>query len=210
VNALDRLADTSFAWHMAEHLIPLFVLPLIVLLLNPFRFLSRRMSKKSTASLVIALRPMHVLANPVVALVVFTATLWASHFTPMYEYAMEHSWAHVAEHALYFVAGLLFWLPVIAPAPLRPPAYPVRLLYLAVAMPQGALLALAINGARLPLYLHYAHVSAAAAIADQHNAAAVMWLAGGLITFTAFLTTLAIWASRESDSPSSSAYRTNA
>ncbi len=78
-----------------------------------------------------------------------------------------------------------FWLPVIAPPPLRPWSYPARLLYLAVALPQGALLGMALTSAREPLYPHYVAItgSYAAALADQRNAAAIMWIAGGLVVF---------------------------
>jgi cytochrome c oxidase assembly factor CtaG len=70
-----------------------------------------------------------------------------------------------------------------------------------IALPQGALVGMVIAGTRHPLYAHYAAASPAA-LADQSNAAAVMWVAGGLVIFTALLSTLAVWARREAD-PSS-------
>jgi len=71
-------------------------------------------------------------------------------------------------------------------------------LYLFLALPQGALLALAIGSARAPLYAHYAALMPpAVALADQANGAAVMWIAGGFIVFVAFLSTFAAWAARE-------------
>ncbi|MBV9271912.1 MAG: cytochrome c oxidase assembly protein [Candidatus Eremiobacteraeota bacterium] len=196
---LDRLADTSFAWHMAEHLIPLFLLPQLILLVRPFALIQRIVGKNSAATLVRMTRPLHAIANPVFALCFFVATMWATHFTGFYEYALEHDWAHALEHVLYLIAGIIFWLPIMGPPPLRPLPYPLRLFYLAIALPQGALLAVAINSARSPLYAHYAHQSVSAALTDQHNAAAVMWIGGGLLTFAAFLITLAAWASHESE-----------
>lgn len=198
MNAIDRLVDTSFAWHMVQHLVLLFVIPPLLFAVQPFRILSRRMKKQHVASLVVALRPLHALAHPVVALAIFVATMWATHFTPLYEYALEHAWAHAAEHALYLFAGIAFWLPVFCPPPVKPIPYPLRLLYLMVALPQGALLAFAIDSAQRPLYAHYALRAGASALADQHNAAAIMWIGGGLAVFTAFLITIAIWATRES------------
>ena len=63
---------------------------------------------------------------------------------------------HAGEHALLLAVGTLFWLPVLCPPPVRVQPYPARLLYLMLLLPQGALLAFAIDGARAPLYPHYA------------------------------------------------------
>lgn len=199
---LDRLSDASFAWHMFQHVLLLFAVPLLLVLARPFEIFAALAGKARAARFVRATRPFHAVAGAPVALACFAGTLWLTHFSALYQLALTHFAAHLAEHALYVSAGLLFWAPVLAPPPLRPLAYPARLLYLAVALPQGALLAMAINSAHAPLYAHYAAVAASpqAALADQSNAAAVMWILGGLIVFSAFLGTIALWAKRESDS----------
>jgi putative membrane protein len=196
---LDRLADRSFTWHMSQHLVLLYCLPLLVLLARPFEIFTAVASKAGTAWFVRTTRPLHALASPPVALGVFVATLWLTHFSGLYERSLESSDVHVAEHLIYLAAGTLFWLPVLAPPPLRPWSFPARLLYLTVALPQGALLGMALFSARTPLYPHYVAVqdSVSAALRDQHEAAALMWIAGGLMVFGAFLTTLAVWARRE-------------
>lgn len=198
VTLLDMPSDASFAWHMAQHLLLLFVVPLLLLLAHPFEPLALLAGKNTTAAFVRVTRPLHVLANPAVALTFFVATMWLTHFTGLYEASLRHWYVHIAEHALYLIAGTLFWLPVLAPPPLRPLPYPARLLYLAIALPQGALVAMAINSARVPLYAHYVAVEGwRPALADQSNAAALMWICGGLLIFTAFLATLGVWAHHE-------------
>ncbi|HET9028644.1 MAG TPA: cytochrome c oxidase assembly protein [Candidatus Aquilonibacter sp.] len=194
--ALDHLADRSFAWHMVQHMLLIFAVPFFLLLAHPYRVLSRFASAPVQAAVVRFSRRFEAVAHPAVALAVFVATLWITHFSPLYELSLEREWVHIGEHALYLFAGLLFWAPVLAPPPLRPIPYPARLLYLLVALPQGALIAFAIAGSRRVLYAHYA--SNPAALADQSNAAAVMWVAGGLILFTAFIGTFGAWAFRES------------
>lgn len=197
--AMDARADASFAWHMAQHIVLLFVTAFFIVASRPFAMFASVAPKPLVARTVRVTRTLHGLAHPVVALGFFIATLWATHFSGLYELALEHTWVHVAEHALYVSAGVVFWLPVLAPQPLRPLAYPARLLYLFIALPQGALLAFALASAHRVLYPHYAGINGtAAALADQSNAAAVMWIAGGLIVFTAFLGTFGIWAVRES------------
>jgi cytochrome c oxidase assembly factor CtaG len=177
----------------------LFIVPLLLLLARPFEPIARLMGKPATTTFVRATRPLHLIAHPAVALTIFVATLWLTHFTGLYEAALQHWPVHVAEHLLYLLAGTCFWLPVVAPPPLRPLPFPARLLYLAIALPQGALLAMAIDSARMPLYPHYVAIEGwRGALADQSNSAAVMWICGGLVVFVAFLATLGIWARRES------------
>ena len=197
--AFDRLADRSFAWHMVQHLALMDGVALLLVLARPFDLYARLAGKSATATLVTATRPLHALASPAFALVLFIAVLWGTHFSALYEAALKSQWVHAGEHALYLGAGIVFWLPVVAPPPLRPLPYPARLFYLAVALPQGALLGMAIFSARQPLYAHYVAVtgSVSAALADQHDAAAVMWIGGGLVVLAALLATLALWANRE-------------
>lgn len=195
---MDARADVSFAWHMGQHLALLFGVSLCLVAARPFKILAAIAPKAFVARTVRATRWTHGAAHPVFALAFFVATMWATHFSVLYELALERTWVHVGEHALYLTAGVLFWLPVIAPQPLRPLPHPARLLYLFVALPQGALLAFALASARHVLYVHYANVNGtAAALADQSNAAAVMWIGGGMILFVAFLATFGAWAARE-------------
>jgi cytochrome c oxidase assembly factor CtaG len=185
---------------MLQHLVLVYPVALLLLLARPLDLYARVAGKAAVAKLVGALRPLHALAWPPVALTIFIGVLWATHFSPLYELALERPAVHAFEHLLYLAAGCIFWLPVVAPPPLRPVPYPARLLYLIVALPQGALLGMVITSARQPLYAHYAALAGSgAALADQSNAAAVMWIAGGLAIFTALLTTLAAWAKREQD-----------
>lgn len=198
VGPFEALVDRSFAWHMAQHLVLLIAAPLLVLWSQPFPAIRAALGNARTVAFLRATRPLHHLAFPPVALAIFLATLWGTHFSRLYEGALDAVPVHAAEHALYLAAGLIFWLPVLTVAPSRPNAYPVRLLYLIVALPQGALLAIALNSARAPLYPHYARLMPASqALTDQQNAAAVMWIAGSLAIFVAMLCTLGVWAARE-------------
>ena len=198
---LDTLADRSFAWHMLQHLVVLYAVAALIVAANPFVLLVRFAGKRTVARLVRATRPLHAAAVPWVALPAFVEVLWITHFSPLYELALERPWVHVAEHLCYLVAGIAFWLPVLSPAPLRPQSHPARILYLLLALPQGALLGMVLFAARAPLYEHYRRAagSFAAALADQHAAAALMWMGGGIVILSALLLTLAGWARREGE-----------
>jgi putative membrane protein len=192
---LDALSDASFAWHMIQHLLLLFAVPLFALLAHPLEWFGSPRARWRIAAIRVARSaPIRALTSPAGTLPIFVAVLWSSHFTTLYELALEHPLVHVAEHVLYVAAGTLFWIPVVAPPPFAVPPHPVRALYCFLALPQGALLAAALLAARTPLYSHY---GGAGALSDQHNAAAVMWIAGGGIVFFAFLATIASWAARE-------------
>ncbi|MBV8198516.1 MAG: cytochrome c oxidase assembly protein [Candidatus Eremiobacteraeota bacterium] len=196
---VDALADRSFAWHMVQHLVLLFFVPLGILLSRPFDVFRALAGDRAAAAAVRATRLFHVVATPPVAFCAFTATLWATHFSGLYDAALGNGAIHAAEHAIYLSAGLLFWLPVLTVPPLRPSGHPLRLFYLMVSLPQGAFVAMVVASARAPLYAHYAGlVGRAQALADQQAAAAVMWVGGGLIVFAALIATLASWARQES------------
>lgn len=198
---IETLADTSFAWHMTQHVVLMLVGPPLILLGAPLLLAVAapppHIARRITA---LAQTPAgHALFAPVAGWIAFVAVLWMSHFSPLYETALEHPAVHVFEHALYVFAAFLFWASVVQVgyAP-RPVPYAARMLYLFLAIPQGAFLGFAIYAARNVLYAHYLQGrTPALALADQQNGGAVMWIAGGLLLFTAFMCTAGAWAAAE-------------
>ena len=209
---MDARSDTSLAWHMVQHLVLIFIVPVLFLLAHPGEWIETKIGTRLTVAIVRALhaQPMRALTSPAASLATLIFTLWVTHFTSLYEAALQHPQVHLSEHLLFFVSGLFFWLPVTGARPLRPLSYPARLLYLFLALPQGALLAVALYAARAPLYPHYVTVlgSSAAALADQRTAAAIMWAGGGMIIFCALLCVLGAWARRERTATSTAALGT--
>jgi len=197
---IDALVDASFAAHMVQHLVLALVVPPLLLLGAPLTLLvsltpspfGRKIAR------VMRHRVMLIAASPLVAWFVFVTVLWGIHFSPLYELALRSDNIHGCEHVLILGASLLFWMPVAqmgyAPHPIP---FPVRLFYLFLAIPQGAFLGLTIYSARYLLYPHYLiGRSMDAALSDQRNAGAVMWIGGGALFFVAFMLTAAVWALR--------------
>lgn len=194
----DAAADRSFFAHMVQHMLlmlvaaPLVLLgaPMLLLVATPRASIARRITALAHSF------PAQALFAPVTGWVTFVAVLWVAHFSPLYEWALRSPWVHVFEHALFLTCAFLFWSVVIQVgyAP-RPVPYAARMLYLFLAIPQGAFLGLAIYSARGVLYPHY--VTVPAALADQQNAGALMWIAGGFLMFAAFMMTGAAWAIEE-------------
>lgn len=195
---VERLADASLAWHMAQHLAIAFVVAPLLLLGAPVRLALAASSPAGAMRLAAVLRsgPVRALTHPAFALLQFAAVLYAAHFSPLYEAALEHPAIHSLEHAMFLGSALIFWTPIlaIAPAPHAPP-HPVRLLMLFLALPASAFLGFILYMMRAPLYAHYAIFRGA--LADQQNAGAVMWIAGGGPVFVALLWCVADWGARE-------------
>jgi putative membrane protein len=175
---VEARADATLAAHMVQH---------VALTMVAAPLLAAGFGSGPAAGLKIPR------VHPLVAWLLFAATGWLVHFTPLFQMATESLPVHVFEHALLLGGGLLFWAQVVGPAATM--SYPLRLLYLVVAMPQNTFVALAIFSTRRVLYPHYG--SGPEALADQRLAGGIMWVAGDLVLLAAILVTAAAWARHE-------------
>lgn len=195
---IDALADASLAWHMLQHLALIGLAAPLLLLGAPHRLALAALPQRQSAALagVLNAAPLRWIAHPAVAWLQLTLVLYGTHFSPLYEAALEHPPIHALEHALYLGSGLIFWAAILAVAPApHAPSHPARILMLFLALPMSAFLGFAFYVARNVLYAHYA--AQPGARADQANAGAVMWLAGGVPLFLAMLWCVADWGRRE-------------
>lgn len=175
---VEARADATLAAHMVQH---------VALTMVAAPLLAAGLGSAPVARLGIPRVP------PLVAWLLFAATGWLVHFTPLFQMATESLPVHVFEHAVLLGGGLLFWAQVVGPAATM--SHPLRLLYLVVAMPQNTFVALAIFSTRRVLYRHYG--SGPEALADQRLAGGIMWVAGDLVLLAAILVTAAAWARHE-------------
>ena len=127
--------------------------------------------------------------------------MWASHFSPLFNLALEDPWVHRGEHLLFLAAALLFWWPVVGPDPspwkLKPAA---SVLYVGLQMPQNTFLALAIYLASAPLYAHYVtnvRTWGPTVLEDQQLAGGFMWFAGDLIFISMVVLLTWVWMRAE-------------
>ncbi|MFP5319619.1 MAG: cytochrome c oxidase assembly protein [Acidimicrobiia bacterium] len=196
ISPLATYAEALLSVHMAQHLLlvlvaaPMLVAsrpgPALVAGLPPWASRAVRWVGRSG--------PVRVLTSPLVAWSVFAATGWAVHFTGLFDLALRNHLVHAAEHVLFLGSGLLFWLPVLGARPLP---YPLRLLYLALAMPQNTFLALAIYSAGQPLYEAYGELGRTwgpTLLDDQRHGGGFMWVVGDLTLLVAVLAVTARWA----------------
>lgn len=150
VSPLDAAADRLLSMHMLQHVFLTTIGPPLVLLGLPPGLLSAVLKPASIR------RVARLLVNPVLTGTLFIVNMWFWHVPPVYDLAIDNIWVHVTMHLAFMTTGLLFWWPVVQPAPetgrLGDGA---RLLYLfATGMPM-ALLALLFFASNGVIYDHY-------------------------------------------------------
>jgi cytochrome c oxidase assembly factor CtaG len=195
---LDDLADSSLSWHMVQHFALTSVVAPLLLLGAPVRVALAAAPPAGARALarVLASRPVAFLTQPAIAWLQFMLVLYGAHFSPLYEAALENETVHAFEHLALLGSALIFWTPVLAVAPApHAPSHLVRILMVFLALPVMSFLGFIFYVAHRVFYAHYAALPGA--LADQTNAGAVMWIAGGAPLFAAMLALVADWGARE-------------
>lgn len=199
-SAIDLYAGQFLAVHMVQHLLLAMVAPPLLAVGAPVTLLLRVAhpgTRRRWILPVLHARIVRLLASPVVAWPVFTAAMFLTHFSPLYNAALEDPTVHITEHFVFLGTGLLFWWPIIAADPVpRRPGYPARLAYVVLQMPVNAAVGLIIYFAPSVMYAHYATIDRTwgpSAIVDQQIGGAIMWGGGDLVLLCAIPLTVAAW-----------------
>ena len=124
------------------------------------------------------------LTHPAASLFLLVAATWLWHAPAAYELALRSSGWHYLQHACFFVAGLLFWYPVVRPYPSRP-RWSLWLLlpYLILADVQNTILSALLtfsDHVLYPYYLQIPRLGRLSALEDQSAAGVIMWVPGSL------------------------------
>jgi putative membrane protein len=178
---------TLFADHMVQHLLLMLVAAPLLVLGTPVTVALRVATpdvRRFWLLPILHSRAVTFLSNPFVGLVLFAGSLWVTHFSPIYELALENTFVHDLEHVAYLAAAILFWGPMIGADPVRARLpHPVRLVLILFAMVQGSFLGVVIVLAPAPLYAHYLglHLGYVTPLADQQMAGAAMWVVGAIL-----------------------------
>jgi putative membrane protein len=179
--------DVLFVDHMIQHLLLMLVAAPLMVLGTPITVALRVATPDVRRRWLLPLlhsRAVAFLSHPLVGLALFTASLWITHFSPIYELAIENGLVHDMEHGVYLAAAILFWGPILGADPVRVRVpFVMRLVAVLFAMVQGSFLGVVIVLAPAPLYAHYADLNLGyiTALADQQMAGAVMWVVGAIL-----------------------------
>jgi cytochrome c oxidase assembly factor CtaG len=190
VSPLDELSGLLFAAHMVQHQLLLMVAAPLLLLGNPLpyvlwglpRHLRRAMGQALTPA-ARGRRALKRLTSVPVAGVVYAVTLWSWHAPAAYEAALRSAFLHDVEHLSLFLGAVLFWWPLVNPAPrfVTPRGglyYGVRIGYLLLATAQNTLLGAILALTERVLYPTYAaapRLFGLSALDDQSLAGGIMW-----------------------------------
>jgi putative membrane protein len=189
---------------MVIHVIEMFFLPPLLILGNPSgpisfalpvdrrRRLLRALYLSRGARPVRALRS--VIVNPLVAIVVFNATMVLWHVPVIFDWASWHNWVMNWLMAPSFVlSGLLFWRVVLPSGPrLARGGTQVQLAGIAVTAFEMLVLAMSMSiFTSTPWYsMNIAMSGRAAALSDQRLAAGILWICGDFWAIPALIVVL--------------------
>lgn len=192
--------DGSLFWvHMVQHLLLTMVAAPLLMLGAPVTLALRTSSPGARRRLTTVLhaRVVRVLTHPILSWTLFAAVMWMSHFSALYNAALESELAHAGEHALYLFAGCLFWWPVVGIDPTAGRlGWGGRIAYLLLAMPQQSWLGLAIYSTDAILYPHYESLARGwgpSPLDDQRLAGTIMWVGGNLLFLVALALAALAW-----------------
>jgi putative copper resistance protein D len=195
---------TLFSAHMVQHLLMTMAAAPLLALGAPITLLLRVSSPVTRRRIILPVlhsRPVRLVAHPVVTWVLFAGVMWASHFSPLFDAALESEVIHVFEHVLFLSVALLFWWPAVGadPSPWRLP-HPARIGYVFLGMPQSSFLGLAIFSAPGVLYPHYETLARAwgpTPLQDQQLAGGIMWAVGDGFFLLAMILAVWVWLRAE-------------
>ena len=200
VSAVHIYAGSLFTVHMVQHLLLAMVAPPLLALGTPVTLTLRAASVNVRRSILLPVLhswPVKAISWPPVGWTFFAVVMWATHFSPLYNAALENQALHSAEHLLYLIAGVLFWWPVIGADPIRWRLSPIaRMAYLAAQMPFNTAVGLAIYYAPTILYPHYAFLGRTWGpdpFTDQQLAGIVMWGLGDVILLGVLVLAVEAW-----------------
>jgi cytochrome c oxidase assembly factor CtaG len=183
VSPLGHVADHVFWAHMVEHLLLadvgglLLVLGLTGPVLAPI--LRIRLFDR-----------LRVLAHPIVALALWTVSLYCWHLPVLHEAAVRHDGVHAVQHLCFIVLGANVWMCLFGPLPM--PAWfgtPAKAAYVLGVRLVGAVLANALMFGGTVFYGVYAPGEASLGISpasDQVAAGAVMMVWESVLTLCLF------------------------
>lgn len=184
VSPLDALSESLFAAHMVQHLLLTLVAAPLLLLgrahLGILPVLPLGLRRRAARRLAPLLRrePAWVLVG---AVTLHLAAVLAWHVPVLYDVALRQPVVHATEHVTLLGSALAFWSVLGAGR-----SGPVAAAGLAafVASLVSVLLAATMTAATQPWYVSHLDTTAAwglTPLQDQHLAAAIMWVPGGLV-----------------------------
>lgn len=185
-SGIDAYDDRMLSVHMVQHMLLLLVAPPLLLGGRPAVLALRSLSPRPRRSFAHVLDSTRRYTGPIPVLAFFGGVVVLTHLPSFYNATLRDPALHNCEHALYLVAGLLMWSPLLDadPAPRHRLNGLAKLGYLIVAMMPMALVGAYLNRHATLVYAAYgppARALGISALDDQAQAGAIMWVVGNSI-----------------------------
>jgi cytochrome c oxidase assembly factor CtaG/putative copper export protein len=182
-----------FSVHMLQHMMLMVAVPLLWVLGAPVTLALRALAARTDGSLgaretllqLVHSRPLRLLGHPVVAGVLFAASLVVFYYSRIFELAMSTHTGHVLMVVHFLGVGYLFiWCLIGVDPGARRSGYPFRLLLLLVMLGVHAFFGVSLMSSGTLLAPDWWHAlgqtNDAALLADQQRGGAIAWAAGDL------------------------------
>ena len=187
--------DDTFFWaHMVQHIALMMLIAPLLLLGSPVLLLLRASTPGFRRTWVLpALRSrlLAALTHPAVGWLLFAGVLVGTHFSPFYEFSLEHPLVHTyVEHPIYLTAALIYYYPLLPgnPGPRRVP-YSVRagsLFGMMFPETMSGFFLYSSTHVIYPFFLHAPRPFGPVPLVDQQLGGALMW-AGSMIIDTVWV-----------------------
>jgi putative copper resistance protein D len=135
---------------------------------------------------------------PPFTVALYVGVIVGTHLTSFPNLVLSNENVHNAEHALYLIAGYLYFLPLLGREPIRwRVSYPTRIFLLFLAMPVDAFTGLALgseNSNPFPGLAQDRPAWAPSPVTDVHIGGAVMWVGGAGLMFAVMMMVFFAWS----------------
>jgi len=194
-----------FSAHMGAHMMLTMAVPVLLVPGAPVTLAARAIHPRKDGSrggrewilLAVHSRFATIIANPIVAAVLFAGSLWVFYFSPLFRWTMLDHIGHEWMVVHFLITGYLFVQSLIGidPVPYRLP-YPFRLVLLLGTMAFHAFFGLAImSGTGLLLADWYGAMGwGTDALADQQVGGGIAWSIGEIPTVALAITVAVQWS----------------
>lgn len=197
--------EVLFSAHMGSHMVLTMGVPVLLVPGAPVTLAARAIHPRKDGSrggrewilLAVHSRFASIIANPIVAAVLFAGSLWVFYYSPLFRWTMTDHIGHEWMIVHFLITGYLFVQSLIGidPVPYRLP-YPFRLLLLLGTMAFHAFFGLAImSGTGLLLADWYGAMGwGTDALVDQQLGGGIAWSIGEIPTVALAITVAVQWA----------------
>jgi putative copper resistance protein D len=196
-----RVYDDALFWlHMVGHLTLVMLVPILLVAGRPLDLALAAVPAPSSQRIeqVLHGRLCALVTHPGVGIACYTAVIVGTHLTGFMNASMLHPWLTGLEQAMYVIAGVLFFLPLIGNAPVRwQLSAPIRMAVLVVAMPVDTFTGVILgqtDSYPWPAMAAMHPAWAPSLLTDLHAGGAIMWVGGDAIMAVMFGVAAVTWA----------------